>query len=202
MTDFTTLRRSIPWMLAAMLVMGLGEPVQAAKPKAATKKVKSWAGFISDKVLTVLPNPARIKPDRRRKLLTADQKKGLPFKVGTIENEKQFQSVARHTAGYVAFRDQPKLWPGWNNKIDWKHEIVVYAVLTNSTNRLAFSSVKRDKKGRSTLRIDWIGIQPGYVGYQCAVMCRIPRSDVKTLEVRANDTSLADMTLPKGKSGS
>jgi hypothetical protein len=64
--------------------------------------------------------------------------------------------------------------------------MVVYVVLTNSSNALSYKGFQNMNK-RGELLLVWSGIEPLYVGRQYALFCRCRRGNLSQLAVIAND---------------
>ncbi len=168
--------------LVGLFILGedsLRSRVAANPPqqKQAENSPQTWAGFLKNEILPKLPNQANLAKDQ-------------PFKVGLIADAKSLAAVAK--------ADTRNSFPQkWLKEIDWNKEVVVYVVLTNSTNSLKFGSWKQDQQGTGTLVVRWIGIEPFYQGFQAGFLYRVPKTGLKTLSVHTDRGPLTDIKLGK-----
>lgn len=137
----------------------------------------STAAFAPRVPIAPAPNPASLVVHQRNGLVPLATLQALPAQrslartsmpVGVITDARSWKRVA--SAANLQF-----------GPIDFKRQMVVYAVLGAQTNSLGFRSWTVNK-GVGTLTFRWSGIEPFYIGRTPAVFAVVGRTGVHRVE--------------------
>jgi len=151
-------------ILVTGLVLAAIAPTRTLAPRPATPPVPAKTGY----QIKTSHHTSSLVPLATMKALPS-QKVVRPtsMPVGVVTNSRDWAKVS--SAAKLKFP-----------AIDWKRQMVVYAVLGAQTNSLSFN--KWSVKGTSaTLSLNWSGIEPYYFDRTPAVFAVVNRSGIKTI---------------------
>jgi hypothetical protein len=138
----------------ALLSLGLVEPAIAGA-------LGTWSGLVAETSVATLE-------DRVETVVFFST-----FSVGIITDAQAYSDF-----GDAAGNDFPR-----EADVDWQSDLVVYAILEENTNRLAFESWQPPIDGTGTLLIDWSLIEPYYHEAYPALFHTVSREDLAAIDV-------------------
>lgn len=93
---------------------------------------------------------------------------GAEFHVGVIDNQADWDPIAAALSV--------------DGAIDWSTQAVAYVILAEHTNALNLKGVTVDAKGRATVNVEWIGIEPFYPDHVPMVFTVIDRGQAAGID--------------------